>query len=91
MSPSCTSAELANLQTGNVYTFRVYAENAAGMGEALLGPNGVRIQNGLGRNLNSLHMKSEIFILNLKNHIFKTREPQRSATLKCLLASIRQR
>jgi hypothetical protein len=47
--PTCTSAVLEGLETGNLYTFRIYAENAAGMSEALLGPRTVRIREGLGK------------------------------------------
>ena len=48
VAPSCTAAVLEGLETGRVYTFRVYSENAAGMSEALQGPKAVRIQPGIG-------------------------------------------
>ena len=46
--PTCTSAVLEGLDTGQLYQFRVYAENAAGMSDALLGPRSVRIQPCIG-------------------------------------------
>ena len=48
LPPSCTSAVLDGLETGRLYQFRVYSENAAGMSDALLGPRAVRIQPGIG-------------------------------------------
>ena len=46
--PTCTSAVLEGLETGHLYQFRVYSENAAGMSDALIGPKSVRIQSGIG-------------------------------------------
>lgn len=48
LAPTCTSAVLEGLDLGKDYTFRIYAENAAGMSEALLGPRMVRVAKGLG-------------------------------------------
>lgn len=46
--PTCTSAVIEGLETGKLYQFRVYSENAAGMSDALIGPRSVRIQAGIG-------------------------------------------
>lgn len=51
VAPSYTAAVLEGLETGGVYTFRVYSENAAGMSDALQGPKAVRIQPGIGNSL----------------------------------------